>query len=332
MRGTLDILLVEAEPEQCWLIAECLEAPGREQIQLEFAHTIKDARAAVRRTRYNCVLVCHNLADGHGLDFLDKAGEELLTTPVIGLASSRDGADPLDYFRAGCADFFFKHEVLDADKLRRGIAEAMSRFHRRAMGTVIERRQLGDAVVKSQEGLIALARTDRLMGICNRGVFDEYFPVHHAEAVGRRGCYALGLIDVDNFKKYNDRYGHPAGDEVLRKVATTLASTLRENDFIARYGGEEIVILLDEISAADAARVGERLRGLVHDAGLPHEDNPPHGCVTVSVGIAVFGDNPSESTDDVIRRADAALYRAKDAGRNTVVVADSADGRRRLSA
>ncbi len=76
-RGTLDILLVEAESEQCRLIAECLDAPGREHIQIEFAHTIRDARAAVRRQKYNCVLVCHELPDGRGIDFLEDVSEEL---------------------------------------------------------------------------------------------------------------------------------------------------------------------------------------------------------------------------------------------------------------
>jgi len=330
-RGTLDILLVEADPEQCRIVADCLDAPGREHIQIEFVHTVKDARAAVRRQKYNCVLVCHELPDGRGIDFLEEVGEELLTTPVIGLSASGDTADPIEYLRAGCVDFFYKHEVLDADKLRRGIAQAMSRFHRRAMGTVIERRQLGDAVIKSQEGLIALARTDRLMGICNRAVFDDYFPTHHSEAAGRQGYYALCMIDVDNFKKYNDRYGHAAGDDALRKVAQALASTLRENDFIARYGGEEIVVLLDEANAENAANVGERLCRLVRAAELPHEENQPHGFVTVSVGIAVCGPGRSETPPEVLRRADAALYRAKDAGRNAVIV-DSTDGAQRMSA
>ena len=238
----------------------------------------------------------------------------------------------LDYFRIGCTDFLLKREVLDADKLRRGVARAMARFHLRAMRTVIERRQLGDAVVKSQEGLIALARTDRLMGICNRGVFDDYFATQHAEAVGRHGSYALCMIDVDNFKKYNDTYGHAAGDEVLRVVARALRKTLRENDFIARYGGEEIVVLLDEVDLTNAASIGNRLRKLVSDKDVPHEGNDPHGRVTVSMGVAVFSAESCEAAADLIVRADQALYQAKDAGRNTVMVAGPASDQQKLSA
>ncbi len=331
-RGTLDVLVIEGEADQCELIARCLEARGRENIRIEFVHTVKDALRAVRGNKYNCVLVSHELPDGRGIDLLEQLDDELLTTPVIGLASGTDTADAVEYIRAGCTDFFVKQDILDADKLRRGIAHAMASFHRRAMGIVIERRQLGDAVIKSQEGLIALARTDRLMGICNRAVFDDYFSTHHAEALGRQGQYALCMIDVDNFKKYNDHYGHAAGDEVLRTVARALAATLRENDFIARYGGEEIVALLDEINAKHSKSVAERLCRLVQAEGVPHEANAPHGCVTVSIGVAVFGADPSETTTDVLLRADKALYQAKAAGRNTVVVAASEPGAKRLSA
>jgi len=331
-RGTLDVLVVEGDPKQAALIAKCLEARGREHIQISFAHTIKEARAAVRGQKHNCVLIADQLPDGRGIDLLEELGEELLTTPVIGFGPDLESTDPVEYFRAGCVDFFVTHEILDADNLRRAIAQTMARFHRRAMGTIIERRELGDAVNKSQEGLIALARTDRLMGICNRGVFDDYFVKHHADAVGRQGQYALCMIDVDNFKKYNDRYGHTAGDDVLRRVGQVLAATLRENDFIARYGGEEIVVLLDEIDAKNARRVGDRLRKLVSALNITHKGNEPHGRVTVSIGVAVFRADQAESPGDVLSRADQALYQGKADGRNTVVVAGLDHVEQRLSA
>ena len=331
-RGTLDVLVIEGDAQQCALFARCLEARGREHIQIEFAHTIKEARVAIRRQKHNCVLIAHELPDGCGIDLLEELGEELLTTPVIAFGPDLETTNPVEYFRAGCVDFFVTHEILDADKLRRAIAQTMARFHRRAMGTIIERRQLGDAVNKSQEGLIALARTDRLMGICNRGVFDDYFETHHAEAIGRRGKYALCMIDVDNFKKYNDQYGHAAGDDVLRNAGRVLAATLRENDFIARYGGEEIVVLLDEIDAENARGVAERLCSLIHELNIRHRGNEPHYRLTVSIGVAVFGDDLSENPGDVLRRADRALYQAKADGRNTVVVAGSDPIEQRLSA
>ncbi len=331
-RGALDVLVVEEDPQHCRIIRQCLDAPGREHIRIDFVHTVKDAVEALRRARYNCVMIGHELPDGCGLDVLEEFDEELLTTPVIGLTSGEDPAVAREYFRAGCVDFFLKNEILDTDRLRRAIARAMARFHRRAMGTIIERRELGNAVIKSQEGLIALARTDRLMGICNRAVFDDYFSMLHAEAAGRQGTYGLCMVDVDNFKRYNDQYGHAAGDEALRAVAQALTSTLRENDFIARYGGEEIAVLLDEIDADNAARVADRLRRLVYDLNLPHSGNAPYGRVTVSIGVANVGIGIPEAPQDVLLRADEALYKAKNAGRNMVVVAPLSKLADRLSA
>lgn len=331
-KGVLSVLVVEADPDQLQRIRACLAAPGREPVEIDVAATVGEAREAIRHRKYNCVLIDHDLPRGSGLDLLEQLDEELLTTPVIGLSAEEDPSIALDYFRAGCVDFFIKGQVLDADKLRRGIAAALAKFHRRAMGTVIERRQLGNAVVKSQEGLIALARMDRVMGICNRAVFDEYFETQHGEAVGRHGHYAACMIDVDHFKRYNDRYGHAAGDDVLRSVAQALSVTLRENDFIARYGGEEIVVLLDEVNAESVRGVAERLCRQVHEQNIPHEGNEPHGRITVSLGAAVFGDDTTESAQQVLARADEALYAAKAAGRNTVVVASPDPPDQRMSA
>ncbi len=100
-RGTLDVLVIEGEADQCELIARCLEARGRENIRIEFVHTVKDALRAVRGNKYNCVLVSHELPDGRGIDLLEELDDELLTTPVIGLASGTDTADAVEYIRAG---------------------------------------------------------------------------------------------------------------------------------------------------------------------------------------------------------------------------------------
>ena len=113
-----------------------------------------------------------------------------------------------------------------------------------------------------------------------------------------------------------------AGDEALKIVAQALTSTLRETDFIARYGGEEIVILLDEINEENSRSVGERLRGLVENKNVTHEHNKPYGSVTVSIGIAVFDPESGETTTEILNRADAALYQAKDNGRNRVTCFD----------
>jgi diguanylate cyclase (GGDEF)-like protein/PAS domain S-box-containing protein len=168
-----------------------------------------------------------------------------------------------------------------------------------------------------------LATTDALMQIGNRRAFEAAMPAQHAIALRYGIPYGVLMADVDRFKQYNDQYGHPAGDGVLAKVATTLKSAIRAADKIFRYGGEELVILLPHQSREGIARAGERLRALVEDAAIEHQGNTP-GVVTLSFGGAVFEPSKKElrvGWTDVVRAADEALYRAKRSGRNRVEVA-----------
>jgi two-component system chemotaxis family response regulator WspR len=330
----LNLLVIEDDEAQFQLIRKCLLAPGREAVDITRAKTIQQALDLLGDNKYSCVLIDHQLTDGTGLSVLEEREQDLLTTPVIGLSADDDPHVALRYFRGGCIEFFIKCEVLTVDVLRRGIAQAMARFQRRVMAAIIERRQLGSVINDSQEGLIALARTDRLMGICNRAVLDEYLPEYHLESISRAGRYALCMVDVDRFKAYNDKYGHQAGDEALREVAQVLTSTLRENDFIARYGGEEIVVVLDEVDEASGQSVAGRLCKLVFDHNLLHEANMPDNRVTVSIGVAVFDSqrDRGETVQSVLSRADQAVYDAKHAGRNQVKMWSPKAAARRRSA
>jgi two-component system cell cycle response regulator len=128
--------------------------------------------------------------------------------------------------------------------------------------------------------------------------------------------YAVVVCDVDFFKAYNDRYGHLAGDDVLRRVAATISSGLRNGDSAYRYGGEEFLIVLPEQNAEAAANTADRLRRAVEDLGIPHANSPPVGLVTISAGFATSAG--MEDADALLKAADTALYAAKKAGRNRV--------------
>jgi diguanylate cyclase (GGDEF)-like protein len=169
----------------------------------------------------------------------------------------------------------------------------------------------------ANEQLSALALTDPLTGCLNvRGLHDRAEAVL-ADAAANRRQVAVLTLDVDHFKKYNDRYGHPAGDTCLRRIAAAVGGALYSStDVLARVGGEEFIVLL-VVESATAAEVAERLREAVAALGIPHED-VDGGTVTISLGGA--GGNPaSVSVQQLIDAADAALYRAKRAGRNTVM-------------
>src|SRR5215470_18001289 len=165
--------------------------------------------------------------------------------------------------------------------------------------------------------LAQLAITDGLTGLYNHRHFHERLALE-VERSGRSGLpLALFMIDVDHFKKYNDENGHPAGDEVLRQLARLLADGRRVNDFVARYGGEEFAVVLVDTPKLVAYQLAEKLRARVAEHAFPAPREG--GRLTVSVGIAAIPDDANDA-EGLVRAADAALYQAKGAGRNQVVL------------
>ncbi|WP_038972587.1 sensor domain-containing diguanylate cyclase [Bradyrhizobium genomosp. III] len=176
---------------------------------------------------------------------------------------------------------------------------------------------------KLETRLETLAIEDSLTGLANRRRFDERLKEEWARAYRDRSSLALLMIDVDHFKAYNDEYGHPAGDACLRLVAKIIAAeTQRSGDLAARYGGEEFAMLLPNTDAAGCALFGERIRGAIHEAGLVHATNLESGCVTASVGGATCRPalERTAGVASLVEAADRALYAAKDAGRDRLVM------------
>lgn len=186
----------------------------------------------------------------------------------------------------------------------------------------LREKNLIERIQKANLELHQLSSTDQLTGIHNRRSFDA------AAAAPRSGCggpRALIILDVDYFKNFNDSEGHVAGDECLRRIAGRLRDALRSDDgdwnFLARYGGEEFVILLDNCPTSIALAAAERLRIAVSEEAISHPNRPDgRNIVTVSLGVAVSFD-ASETTYDVLNRADAALYEAKRKGRDRLSIA-----------
>ncbi|MHB0954771.1 MAG: GGDEF domain-containing protein [Pirellulaceae bacterium] len=156
------------------------------------------------------------------------------------------------------------------------------------------------------------ARTDALTGLPNRRAFDEDLARRMAEWRRYRRPLSILMIDVDHFKKFNDAYGHQAGDEVLCQVAQLLRDTMRESDLVVRYGGEEMAVVLPATDIQEACRGAERARRAIEATQLHVEGQTLR--VTVSVGTAQC--HEADSSTDLVKRADEALYAAKRAGRN----------------
>ncbi len=162
-----------------------------------------------------------------------------------------------------------------------------------------------------------LSYTDGMTGLHNF----RYFSLRLKEEVSRhkrlKSPISLLILDVDNFKNYNDTLGHPAGDEVLRKIAAVLKQTARENDIVARYGGEEFAVILPGTGPRGAAIVAERIRESIEQTPFEHEEIQPQGKMTVSVGGASMPPD-AKTAEELTKKADAALYFAKRHGRNQI--------------
>ncbi len=191
----------------------------------------------------------------------------------------------------------------------------LQRLHSR-----VQRRLLADANAE----LVNISATDRLTGVSNRYGYDMRLAELWEAAVSSGSLFSVVMVDVDHFKLLNDSFGHPYGDRVLQRIASLLQQALRaEDDFVARIGGEEFIVLLPNSDADAAFRVAERIRLLVNVAGSPavrgetplSADEP---WSTVSCGTATAVASPLLDPQRIVEAADAALYRAKQAGRNCV--------------
>lgn len=171
-----------------------------------------------------------------------------------------------------------------------------------------------------------MAIRDGLTALYNRPAFNEHFERALRQAVRDFRGVALAMVDLDYFKRYNDHYGHLAGDDCLQRIARALQATGRRPlDLVGRFGGEEFIALFYGVDPGDAPAVGESLRRSVEDLRIPHVRSPL-GYVTASVGVFATAPIATITTNDLIRHADRALYAAKDAGRNTVVVRSPDEG------
>ena len=176
---------------------------------------------------------------------------------------------------------------------------------------------------RAQAALERLAMHDGLTGLANRRCFDDTLQAEWQRAQRQQLPLSLLMVDVDNFKQYNDSHGHMKGDDCLRKVAGAVASEMRSNDLVARYGGEEFAVILPNQSLKGAAIVAERIRHRVERLQLPSE-HTGQLCVTVSIGAATALPGLGTEPAQLIHTADSALYRAKHLGRNRISVPEVA--------
>ncbi len=210
--------------------------------------------------------------------------------------------------------------TLEIDNQRRLLAEANRTLKRQQQQLTLAKSRLEEA----NEKLRRFASTDGLTGLYNK----RYFKVTWRREVTRARRYgeklSVMIMDVDAFKRLNDTQGHPEADVVLRELGQLLLRSVRSVDLVARYGGDEFVVSLPRTGKGPALMLAERLRGWVEAHQFPFSGSLPGGKLTVSIGVAAFPDD-GDTAGAILARADKALYRAKEHGRNEVCAADASD-------
>lgn len=237
--------------------------------------------------------------DGYTICRILKASPETREIPVIFVTAMSQEDDEAKGLEMGAIDYIVK-------PYSAAIVKARVRNH---MELKMYRDMLKNA-----------SRIDGLTGIANRRRFDETIDVEWKRAFRDGTPMSLLMIDIDFFKRFNDTYGHQVGDECLRKVAMTLARSLnRPGDLAARYGGEEFVCILPAVDSEGAKSIALRIHEAVRELRIPHEDSDVNDHVTISIGAATMMPGGSAGWDQLVERADKALYQAKQQGRDRVV-------------
>lgn len=235
--------------------------------------------------------------DGHYTSFLFATGADERRFQIEGMKAGADG---------------YLTKPIDMHELNMCLisAERTAALHRKIEAQAAELTRLSAM-------FYAQGRRDALTGIANRLQLEEDAHAAHERAATLGIGYSLAMVDIDQFKSYNDGYGHVAGDEALRQVAETLSRCVRGADRVYRYGGEEFAVLIQTHSADVAEQVVERMRLAVERLDIAHGHGRDR--ITISAGVTTVSAQATAPLQDIFERADTALYTAKAKGRNRVI-------------
>ena len=234
------------------------------------------------------------------------------------VAQSKSGIDHEADYRALTKDgsYVWIRDVVHVVRSEQGEVEALVGF----MFDISERKKTEEKLLVLQKELEALSYRDSLTGVANRRMFDIILEREWADAQRNQTPLSLILLDIDYFKQYNDHYGHIHGDECLKQVAQTLSDVAtRPRDFLARFGGEEFILVLPETSAEAARIIAERCGEYIAHAQIPHAKSFIGDTLTASLGIGTIVPTKENDSTAFIKEVDRRLYQAKQNGRNCIV-------------
>ncbi len=266
----------------------------------------EDAVNVAMKSDFDLIMVSTQLSDMDGLRLASqlKSREEVRNVPILMLVDEDDTKSMLKGLELGVNDYI----IMPVD-----YNEMAARIK-----TQIRRKKYQDALKSNYQQTISLAITDGLTGLYNRHYLNAHLDNMVKQCIHNNKPLSLMIMDMDHFKQVNDTYGHDIGDQVLKQLADIIVKTVRSADLAARFGGEEFVVLMPETDRKQGMDAAERLRKIVenYDFKLSH----PVGSIkkTISIGVA-FLDELGDSGQNLLKRADEALYKAKNGGRNKAV-------------
>ncbi len=300
-RPLLKILVCDDDPADRKLVRTYLrEVADREIVILE-AGERAEIREALDKGRIDLVLMDNQMPEKSGMEWLAEISEKRMA-PVVMLTGSGSEEVAVQALQEGAVGYLPKGS-LSKEKLVEAIDAALKKW------------RLMQQSRANQEELERLANFDSLTGLHNRRAILHRLDEHIKQVRRYEGELSLIMLDIDYFKKVNDQYGHLIGDEVLENVAVLMQQNVRNTDSVGRYGGEEFIVVLSETDLSSALIVAERLRSAIEAAEMRDFEGNMFG-ITVSQGVSSY--KPGEDKQSLISRADDALYRAKQNGRNRV--------------
>jgi two-component system cell cycle response regulator len=297
------VLLVEDSVYDADLIEAVLkEIDG---ITVSRAGTVRQAIQILEENQIDLILLSYRLKQGNGLDLLSMMEEKSLEVPVILVTDKKDEAVASQIVKASVYDHFSK-TLVKKEALSRGI------------GNALEKARLKREIGQIQGKLVDLQTTDELTGLSTRDHFMEMLERELARAGRHELDLSLCLVDLDRFGSINETYGYPTGDRIFSEISKLLRNGIRRSDVICRYGGGEFAVILPHTQTQGASIACERLRQSVAES--PFEYAGSRFAMTVSIGIGVFCANKMKTPEELIALTEAALRRAKEEGRNRVVI------------
>jgi len=297
----LKVLLVDDDEEDFLIIRAKLGKVEHTKYKVDWISNFEEALEIIWRNGYDIYIVDYHLGEHNGLDLLKQALENDCNTPIILLTGQGDRKIDMEAMKLGASDYLNKNEITPA-------------LLERAIRYAIEHNKIEDK-------LREMSLKDGLTGLSSRRHFDEVMETELRRARRDRHSLSLIMIDIDFFKPFNDNYGHLEGDECLKRVSSLIGNFVnRPGDLAARYGGEELAVILPKTDPQGAYRIAEEIRKCVQSLNIPHKGSKVIDCQTVTISAGTYSLVPDSDTtmSELIKQADKALYEAKTNGRNNV--------------